>query len=103
MASKPLAGEWNERAETVLVSGSYEDVCELLEDVISLLEAGKLTLSEGLDAYELGVRLSERGEQLLTQAELRISQLDLEDDSEAERRDLLQLFDSEEGSADTPF
>ena len=54
---------------------SYEEVVQDLEDVLTELEAGGLPLDQAVGAYERGVKLSERAQQLLTEAELRIETL----------------------------
>lgn len=73
-----------QRWARALESGSFEDVLDALEEVLSQLEAGRLSLADGLDYYEMGTRLTKRCEEILTTAELRISQLTLTDDPEPE-------------------
>ena len=59
-----------------LSHGSFEETFAALEQVVARLEAGQLTLEESVDCYELGVRLAERCDHLLREAELRVSQLE---------------------------
>ena len=54
---------------------TYEETVEELERVLTELEDGGLPLDQAVDAYERGVKLSERAQQLLTEAELRIETL----------------------------
>lgn len=78
----PLDPDWKQNVDAILERGSFEEVCEMLDDVVERLEAGQLSLNEGLDYYELGAKLGDRAEQLLADAELRISQLTIADDNE---------------------
>ena len=61
---------------STLTDGSFEDVYEALTDVVAQLEDAQLPLADSLACYELGVRLAERCERFLEEAELRISRLD---------------------------
>ena len=54
---------------------TYEETVQALERVLTELEDGGLPLDQAVDAYERGVKLSERAQQLLTEAELRIETL----------------------------
>lgn len=54
---------------------TYEETVEELEGVLTELEDGGLPLDQAVDAYERGVKLSERAQRLLTEAELRIETL----------------------------
>lgn len=99
--------DWRKRADEVLASGSFEEVSDLLDEVVSRLEDGNLSLSDGLDFYEAGMRLSERAEQLLTNAELRVSQLapdDFEDDAAVSAElNTLNVHESDERADEMPF
>ena len=53
----------------------YETLVQDLEDTLERLEDGSLPLDKALDAYERGVALSARAQQLLNEAELRIDTL----------------------------
>ena len=79
----------------------------MLDEVVSRLETGNLSLSDGLDFYEMGVKLSERAERLLTDAELRVSQLsfDVTEEDEATGAELDEGagFDVDESLDETPF
>ena len=54
---------------------AYEEIVEALEAVLTELEDGSLPLDRAVDAYERGVKLSQRAQRLLTEAELRIATL----------------------------
>ncbi len=64
--------EW----ERALSAGSFEEVFATLEAVVAHLEEGRLPLEHSVSSYEIGVRLAERCERLLAEAELRVSRLD---------------------------
>jgi exodeoxyribonuclease VII small subunit len=64
--------EW----EWALTAGSFEEVFATLEAVVGHLEDGQLPLAESIACYELGMRLAERCEQFLSEAELRVSRLE---------------------------
>jgi exodeoxyribonuclease VII small subunit len=53
----------------------YSDIVERLEGVVLELEGGKLSLEDSLEKFAEGVKLVERGEELLRDAEKRIDQL----------------------------
>lgn len=106
MAAEPRDTPWSERAELVVETGSYEDVRDLLEEVVARLEVGNLTLNDGLEVYEIGVRLSSRAEQILAMAEIRISQLQIggdDDDSKTGQSDLDDSWDHDEATGETAF
>jgi exodeoxyribonuclease VII small subunit len=54
---------------------SFEDLYKLLEEKVSLLEQGGLSLDDSLSAYEEAVTYAQRCQQLLDRAELRITKL----------------------------
>jgi exodeoxyribonuclease VII small subunit len=64
------------RWEAALSEGSFEEVYAALEGTVDRLEAGHLPLAESVACFELGARLAQRCEQILAEAELRISRLD---------------------------
>jgi exodeoxyribonuclease VII small subunit len=68
----PAFADWEWTAQ----SGEFEDALEALRSVVSQLEAGHLRLTDAVRCYEIGAKLSQRCEQLLSEAELRISKLD---------------------------
>jgi exodeoxyribonuclease VII small subunit len=54
---------------------SFEELYQQLEEKVSLLEAGGLSLDDSLAAYEDAVTFAQRCQQLLDRAELRITRL----------------------------
>lgn len=58
--------------QSASVDGSFEESIAALEAIVTLLDSGELTLDQSLDCFELGARLSNRCQQLLEQAELRV-------------------------------
>jgi exodeoxyribonuclease VII small subunit len=54
---------------------SFEELYKLLEEKVSLLEQGGLSLDDSLSAYEEAVTYAQRCQQLLDRAELRITRL----------------------------
>ena len=54
---------------------TFEDLYRLLEEKVSRLEQGGLSLDDSLSAYEEAVTLAQRCQKLLDQAELRITRL----------------------------
>jgi exodeoxyribonuclease VII small subunit len=67
------------RWHATLQSESFEEILDCLEQVVSTLEAGQLSLADSLDHYEIGIQLTKRCEAILAEAELRVSQLTLDD------------------------
>lgn len=61
-------------AETA-ASGTFESALQGLEVVVEHLERGLLPIDEAIAWYELGLRLAQRSEVLLRNAELRVSEL----------------------------
>ena len=56
-------------------SGTFEGALHGLEVVVEHLERGLLPIDEAIAWYELGLRLAQRSEVLLRNAELRVSEL----------------------------
>lgn len=54
---------------------TFEDLSAQLDEVLVLLERGDLPLEDALSAYERGVQLVRKCNDLLDHAELRITQL----------------------------
>ncbi|MBI2912859.1 MAG: exodeoxyribonuclease VII small subunit [Chloroflexi bacterium] len=63
MASKKTVGE------------GFEALYRRLEETVARLEEGGLTLEESLALYEEGMRLARRCQELLREAELRVTRL----------------------------
>ena len=60
---------------------SFEKAMEKLEDIVSSLEKGNLNLEDSLKAYQEGVKLSEYCNNILEDAEGKISMIMKEDNS----------------------
>lgn len=54
---------------------SFEELYQQLEEKVSLLEQGGLSLDDSLAAYEEAVTYAQRCQQMLDRAELRITRL----------------------------
>ncbi len=54
---------------------SFEEAFRLLEETVSQLEQGGLSLEEAVELFDRGMQLVKRCDALLDSAELRISQL----------------------------
>jgi exodeoxyribonuclease VII small subunit len=54
---------------------SFEESLKLFEDSVAELEAGGLSLAESTDRYERGVRLAKRCNDMLANAELKITRI----------------------------
>ncbi len=53
----------------------FESVYKRLEETVAKLEEGNLTLEESIALYEEGMKLARRSQELLADAELRITRL----------------------------
>jgi exodeoxyribonuclease VII small subunit len=65
---------WNE----ALLHGDFESVFQALGETVECLESGNLPLEQAVQCYEFGARLADRCGKILSEAELRVSQLDAE-------------------------
>jgi len=54
---------------------SFEEAFRRLEEAVAKLEEGGLPLEEALALYEEGMRLAQRCQEMLDQAELRVTRL----------------------------
>lgn len=54
---------------------NYEDSVKKLEEIVSNLEAGNLSLEESLKLYEEGTILSENCRKMLSEAKLKITNI----------------------------
>ena len=62
----------------------YEDSLKRLEEIVTRLESGQLSLDESLRLFEEGTRLTKVCQKRLTEAELRIERLVGEGDATEE-------------------
>ena len=69
MGSKKTGGARPERSE------GFEELYRRLEEVVSRLEEGGLALEESLSLYEEGMKLARRCQEMLQEAELRVTRL----------------------------
>lgn len=69
--SSPKQDAQNDEAE----SASFEDSFQRLSEVAEQLEAGGLTLAEATDRFEEGMKMVQFCNQLLNDAELKITEL----------------------------
>ena len=53
----------------------FESLYKRLEETVARLEEGGLTLEQSLDLYEEGTKLARRCQELLQEAELRVTKL----------------------------
>ena len=59
-----------------LEHGSFEEVLAALEEVVGRLEEGRLALADSVDCFEIGMRLADRCDRFLNDAELRVIRLE---------------------------
>jgi exodeoxyribonuclease VII small subunit len=62
---------------------SFEDMLGALEAVVGELEEGNLSLGATIETFQQGMNLARRCQQLLAQAELRISQIETESEADS--------------------
>jgi exodeoxyribonuclease VII small subunit len=55
---------------------SFEELLKMLEETVNQLDGSELTLEQSLATYEKSVAIAATCEQILNEAELRISQID---------------------------
>ena len=67
--------EPNESWREELTGLSFEDAYRRLEETVDHLERGELALTDAESLYRQGMELANRCQQLLTEAELRITQI----------------------------
>jgi exodeoxyribonuclease VII small subunit len=68
------------REEPTVEPMAFEEALGRLDEVVSVLEEGKISLEEALTLYEEGVRMAHRCQQLLDTAELRLQRLVVSED-----------------------
>jgi exodeoxyribonuclease VII small subunit len=61
--------------KTPVANDGFESLYKRLEDTVSRLEQGNLSLEESLSLYEEGTTLARRCQELLQDAELRVTRL----------------------------
>lgn len=65
-----------------LAEGNFEQCFAALDEVVAYLEAGNLSLAETVACFELGVRLADRCDAFLNDAELRVTEIAGEPDDD---------------------
>lgn len=65
-----------------MASISFEQSLADLESIVLQLEKGELTLDQSLSQFETGIQLAKTCQNLLTQAEKKIAELNLDTPSE---------------------
>ena len=88
------------------LSGTFEDALEALGKIVSFLETGRHGLDDSVATYDLGVEVAKRCQTMLGEAELRISQINV--DAERSRRSLEyaspdDIADPDDSIDDDPF
>lgn len=76
------------RSEKPVEEMNFEEALQALEAVVREVESQPLPLETALALYERGMRLARRCEELLDQAELRISELRLNWEQGAQAEEL---------------
>ncbi|MBL8915252.1 MAG: exodeoxyribonuclease VII small subunit [Archangium sp.] len=59
--------------------GKYGEVVSRLQEIVSQLEGGELTLEDSIERFQEGIRLVKEGETILADADKKIEQLLSED------------------------
>lgn len=73
---------------------SFEDAMKRLEEIVSLLDEGDLTLNETLSLYEEGIRLYKRCNEILEKTEQKITIL-IKGDGEKDKEIDFREFEGE--------
>lgn len=79
---------------------SFEQTFAALEQTVQQLEAGNVPLETMLDLYEQAMRLAQQCQEMLTQAELRVRQVEAAALATDERLDLAADLDAADGVSD---
>ena len=65
---------------------SFEDIMKSLESIANELESGKLNLDESVEKFEEGIKLSKKCNEILEEAEKKITVLVKKDDKVEEEK-----------------
>lgn len=60
----------------------FEDAMQQLEETVKKLESGEVTLDESMELFEKGINLSRTCQKLLGEAQLKVTKLIAESDTE---------------------
>ena len=61
---------------------NFEDAMKQLEETVKKLESGETALEESMELFEKGVNLSRTCQKLLSEAQLKVTKLIAENDTE---------------------
>jgi exodeoxyribonuclease VII small subunit len=70
---------------------TFEQSISELEEIVSQLENGDVTLDESLSLFERGIKLSKSCQKMLDAAEKKVSILLTNDDGEIEKQEFAEL------------
>lgn len=62
----------------------FEEAMKQLEETVTRLESGDVSLDEAMELFEKGVSLSKTCQKLLSEAQLKVTKLIAESDTEVE-------------------
>ena len=62
----------------------FEEAMKELEETVNKLESGQVSLDEAMELFEKGVGLSKTCQKLLSEAQLKVTKLIAENDSEVD-------------------
>ncbi len=68
---------------------TFEESIAELEEIVSRLEGGDVTLDESLTLFEQGIKLSKSCQKMLDSAEKKVSVLMMSDDGEMVKEDFI--------------
>lgn len=68
---------------------TFEESISELEEIVSQLEGGDVTLDESLTLFEKGIKLSKSCQKMLDSAEKKVSVLMMSDDGEMVKEDFI--------------
>lgn len=68
---------------------TFEQSISELEEIVSRLETGEVTLDESLELFEQGIKLAKGCQKMLDTAEKKVSVLMVNDDGEMEKKDFI--------------
>lgn len=97
LTTEPLTDEWRQELDGL----PFEKLCRRLEETVATLERGELSLTDAERLYLQGMELSQRCQQLLSDTELRISQIG--DARGSNARGQAAVHDDDNPAADDAF
>ena len=97
LTTELITNEWRRELDGL----PFEELCRRLEETVATLERGELSLTDAERLYLQGMELSQRCQQLLSDTELRISQVG--DGRGADARGGAALHADDNANADDAF